>query len=518
VHVEGSREATPPLRGRFDTVADAFEAAATQFGDRLAYVDGAAGGERLSFGEWFRRSDALAAALVERGVRPGDVVAIMLASSIDYAVAYAAIELAGGVATGLNTRLGTREIAAVLDRAAPALVLFDAAAYDPAVSPLVAGCGAAVVSAATLASVVAGDGLGERRPRRQPDDPAVIIWTSGTTGVPKGAWFDHQNLAAAVFSAGVMSAGFDVKMVGTPFPHAGYMAKLWDQLAWASTLVITPAPWRADETLQLMVAERVTVAGGVPTQWFKLLEQPTIATADLSHVRIGLVATAPAPPELVERVVSTIGCPLVVRYAMTESPSITGTEPDDPPEVQFRSVGRAQVGMQIELTDGDARPVAQGEVGRVRVRGGCVMRGYWNDREQTATVLDDSGWLTSSDLGYLDPAGNLVLVGRTGDMYIRGGYNVYPLEVENVLAEHPAIDRAAVVGVPAPVIGEIGVAFVTLAPGCEAPDLAELRRWVSARLADYKSPDRLVVLDALPLTAMMKIDKLALRAQLEERR
>src|SRR5690606_26436043 len=143
---------------------------------------------------------------------------------------------------------------------------------------------------------------------------------------------------------------------------------------------------------------------------------------------------APAPPELVERVTRTIGCPLVVRYAMTESPSITGTDPGDDPEVQYRTVGRPQEGMQVDLVGADGAPVPAGEVGRVRVRGACVMRGYWGDPEQTASVLSPDGWLTSSDLGRFDDRGNLVLAGRSSDMYIRGGYNVYPLEVENVLA------------------------------------------------------------------------------------
>ena len=353
-------------------------------------------------------------------------------------------------------------------------------------------------------------GLGDRRPRRDPNDPAVIIWTSGTTGAPRGAWFDHRNLHAAVASAGVMSNPYDVKLVGTPFPHAGYMAKVWDQLAWGTTIVIAPAPWRASDMLRLLVEERITVAGGVPTQWAKLLDEPGLADADLSHVRLGLVATAPAAPELLERVTATIGCPLVVRYAMTESPSITGTEPDDDPAVQAGTVGRPQRGVEIEIVDRHGAAVSPGDVGRVRVRGTCVMRGYWADPELTASALGDDGWLTTSDLGRLDGEGNLVLVGRATDMYIRGGYNVYPLEVENLLVEHPGVDRVAVVGSPAPVLGEIGVAFVAPVDAAHPPTLAELRAWVAARLADYKAPDRLVLLDALPQTAMMKIDKLEL--------
>ena len=461
----------------------------------------------MSFAEWYRSADALAAALVERGVRPGDVVAIMLATSIDYAIAYGAIALAGGVATGLNPRLGEREIRSILGRAQPSAVILDPDLFTIMAHGGVPHADIVVVNRSELAALYERSGLGDRRPRRDPSDAAVIIWTSGTTGIPKGAWFDHRNLHAAVASAGVMSNPYDVKLVGTPFAHAGFMAKIWDQLGWGSTIVIAPTPWRACDMLRLLVDERITVAGGVPAQWAKLLDLPGAAAADLSHVRLGLVATAPAAPELIERVSSTIGCPLVVRYAMTESPSITGTDPDDDPMVQCRTVGRPQAGMEIELVDDDGALVPQGEVGRVRIRGECVMRGYWGDRDQTAAVLADDGWLTSSDLGLIDDSGNLVLVGRATDMYIRGGYNVYPLEVENVLAEHPGIEQAAVVGSPAPVIGEIGVAFVAPTDPMDPPTLAEVRMWVIDRLADYKAPDRLVILESLPLTAMMKIDK-----------
>jgi acyl-CoA synthetase (AMP-forming)/AMP-acid ligase II len=501
--MNASHAARPPLVGSFAVLADAFEAAAQQHGDREAFVDGA---ERLTFAAWFEGSDRLAAVLVERGVRAGDVVAIMLPTSIDYAVAYGAITLAGAVVTGLNSRLGQREIAALLERAAPVAAFVDIEAFPVALPSAVTVIDSSVFD--RLDATVAR--LGDHRPHRLATDPAVIIWTSGTTGIPKGAWFDHRGLEAAVHSAGVMSAPFDVKLVGTPFAHAGFMAKVWDQLAWGISVVISPAPWTAADMARLLVEERITVAGGVPTQWAKLLELAGIAAADLSHVRVGLVATAPAPPELIERVTAVIGCPLVVRYAMTESPSITGTEPDDRPDVQFRTVGRPQAGMAISLVDDNGRAVTRGEVGRVRVRGACVMRGYWRNDEQTAAVLDNEGWLTSSDLGRLDGEGNLVLVGRTSDMYIRGGYNVYPLEVENVLAEHSGVDRAAVVGTAAPVIGEIGVAFVVPLDVAEPPSLAELRSFVRERLADYKAPDRLVVVDTLPLTAMMKIDKVAL--------
>ncbi len=501
----------PPLQGTFATLPEALEAAALQHGDRDAFIDG---DTRLSFAQWYRSADALASVMVQHGVRPGDRVAIVLPSSIDYSITYAAVLIAGGIASGISLRLGPREFDTIMAKTDPALLVIDRTSlpfglpdrYQPV----------PVLEQADLAAAYQRQPLGAARPLRQPDDPAVIVWTSGTTGIPKGAWFDHRNLEAAVRSAGVMSAPYDRRLVGTPFQHAGYMAKIWDQIAWGSAMIISPVPWTAASMLRNIVEQRITVAGGVPTQWAKLLEQPGVDAADFSHVRLGLVATAPASPDLIERVSGLLGCPLIVRYAMTESPSITGTEPGDDAEVLYRTVGRPQDGMTVDVVavaeDGSALVQPVGEVGRVRVQGSCVMRGYWADEAMTAEVLDHELRLTSSDLGYFDTDGNLHLVGRSSDMYIRGGYNVYPLEVENVLAEHSGVAAASIVGLPAPVIGEIGVAFVVPADPAAPPSLDELRSFVKERLADYKAPDSMLLVGALPLTPMLKIDKAQLRS------
>ena len=259
--------------------------------------------------------------------------------------------------------------------------------------------------------------------------------------------------------------------------------------------------------LRLVAAERISVFGAVPTQWERLLRLPDVDGVDLSHVRIGTSASAPIRPEVVKEIAERLGFPLIVRYAMTESPTISGTEPEDPPDVQFRTVGRAQQGMEVSV----AAPA--GEVGQIRIRGGCVMRGYWNAPELTAAAFDDEGWLVSGDLGYLREDGNLAIVGRAGDMYIRGGYNIYPAEVEAVLALHPKVASVSVVGVPAPRIGEIGVAFVVPADPASPPTLEEMRDTVRIELSDYKAPDQLEIVGQLPVNAMMKVDKKALRAQ-----
>ncbi|GAA1970370.1 FadD3 family acyl-CoA ligase [Nocardioides panacihumi] len=492
-----------PANG-FANTRDLLEAAARLYGDRDAYVE--ADGSRISFAQWAGRARSVAGLFADRGVGKGDVVALMLPSGIDYAICYAAAAMLGAITTGLNLRLGPREVMGILTSVSPALVVRDADADLPQ-----APDGLPVLARSELALEPTGP-----LPRVDVDraDPVAIIFTSGTTGLPKGAWFDGDNLAAFARSAGVMSAPFDRRLTATPFPHAGYMAKLWDQLVWGITQVATPTPWSASAMYEVMRNERITVCGGVPTQWAKLLDDPRVGRASLPALRVGIVATAPAPPELVERTVERLGVPLVVRYAMTESPTISGTEPADPPEVLFRTVGRPQPGMSVRVTDEDGRPLTTGVIGRVRVKGDCVMRGYWEEPELTRDAFDSDGYLISGDLGCFTPAGDLVLVGRAGDLYIRGGFNVHPLEVENVLVEHPKVRTAAVVGQPAPVIGEIGVAFVVPADPALPPTLEDLRRWTRERLADYKAPDRLVLVDEIPLTAMQKTDRNSLREYL----
>jgi acyl-CoA synthetase (AMP-forming)/AMP-acid ligase II len=255
----------------------------------------------------------------------------------------------------------------------------------------------------------------------------------------------------------------------------------------------------------------VTAGQGVPTQWRLLLDHPEFEATDVSSLRIAGTGAAVVPPELVREMESRLGCPVVIGYSSTEAAIATGTVPGDSPEVISRTVGRARVNVELELVDDNGVPVAPGAVGRVRVRSAAVMRGYWEDPERTEEVLDDDGWLTLGDLGSLDENGYLTLAGRKSEMYIRGGYNVYPAEVERVLSGHPDVVHVAIVGVPDPVLGEIGVAFVVAAAGT-APELDALRAFCCESLADYKAPDRLHLLDALPVSNMGKVDKRSLAA------
>jgi acyl-CoA synthetase (AMP-forming)/AMP-acid ligase II len=212
-------------------------------------------------------------------------------------------------------------------------------------------------------------------------------------------------------------------------------------------------------------------------------------------------------------------CPVITRYTSTEAGVTTSTLATDPDEVIATTVGRPTPAVELRIVDpATATPRPAGEVGEVVCRSPAMMRGYWRDPALTATVIDADGWLYTGDLGCLGEDGNLRLVGRLKDMYIRGGYNVYPAEVESVLSDHPAVARAAVVAAPDPVLGEVGVAFVVPAPGADRAALArdELRAWCRARIADYKAPDHVLLVEDLPTTSMLKVDKRALSARAAE--
>jgi acyl-CoA synthetase (AMP-forming)/AMP-acid ligase II len=227
------------------------------------------------------------------------------------------------------------------------------------------------------------------------------------------------------------------------------------------------------------------------------------------------------PPELVEEMKTKLGCPVVVRYSSTEAANGTGVRPDDPAEVIATTVGRPNGNVQLRLTDDTGAVIDQrGVVGTVNLKSRAMMRGYWRDPERTAAAFSPDGWLLTGDLGWIGEDGNLRLVGRHHEMYIRGGYNVYPAEVENVLGGHEGVAACAIVGATAVHdtrgIGEVGILFLVPRVSSAPPTLAELRAFVKEHLADYKAPDALVVMDSLPLTTMGKMDKLALRERAEE--
>ena len=467
--------------------------AARRFGDRPVLVD--PDGTRLTYDELHERSDAVAAGLARRGVGLGAVVALTLASTSPWVVAYVAVAKVGAAIAGVNPGLTDAERAACLDRVDPALVLADA---DEVASLVVSGG--------------RPDPLGADAGR-----PVAIVFTSGTTGTPKGAWFTDRQLAAVTrYDVGEAWGGPapTAQYGSTQFAHVGFTTKLPWYLRLGTTTHLL-SRWRAADVLDLVERERIATIGGVAPQVALLLRDPDFDRRDLSAVRLLVMGGAASPPALVAEARRRFDAPYSIRWSSTESGGVgTGTAPDAGDHEALHTVGRPRPGIGLQVRDEFTKPVPAGEVGQVWVRSDAAMAGYWGDPDATAeTVID--GWLRTGDLGRVDTTGCLTLAGRQGEMYIRGGYNVFPSEVSAVLGSHQAVADVVVVPRLDDVLGEIGVAVVVPTDPAAPPSLEDLRRHGGDTLARHKLPEALVLVDELPLTIMQKVDRRAVARLVE---
>jgi acyl-CoA synthetase (AMP-forming)/AMP-acid ligase II len=479
--------------------------AARRFGPLPAFVD--PGGSRVTYADLDRRSDAVALALAARGVGPGDRVVLRLPSDSGYVVAYAAIAKLGAVTAGINPRLAPPEQQALTALADPVLTLDEPGAV------------------ASLES--AGSGLLDRGPAPpvldpDPDRPVAIVFTSGTTGTPKGAVFCERQLdaVAQLDTGGAWAPGAGepgpAMLASTQFPHVGFTTKLVWYLRLATRTHIL-GRWRADDALRTIAAERMPSIGGVAPQLALMVRSPEAERHDWDHVRTVVVGGAASPPALVAAVRSRFGAAYSIRYSSTESGGCgTGTAFDADDEEALHTVGRPRPGVEVSVRDESGTVLPPGEVGELWMRTPSQMAGYWRDPEATAATVVD-GWLRTGDLARLDERGLVRLAGRRTEMFIRGGYNVYPAEVEATLAAHPAVAEVAVIPRPDPVMGEIGVAVVAPRDPAAPPTLADVRSFLDGRIAAYKLPEALRIVPALPLTPMQKVDRRTLTADEQDR-
>jgi acyl-CoA synthetase (AMP-forming)/AMP-acid ligase II len=473
------------------TLATTVREAAARFGPRPAFVD--PDGSRVSYAELHERSDEVAAGLLAAGVGPGDVVLLRLPSDSRYVVAYAAAAKVGAITAGVNPRLAPPEQAAVSRAAGGALELDDPEQVEalrrPGTVPLLA---------------------------EDPDRPVALVFTSGTTGEPKGALFNDAQLAA-VTRIDVADAWGDPTaeptpmLAGTQFAHIGFTTKLpWYLRLGTTTHVL--GRWRAADALDCIEEHRMPSVGGVAPQMALLLRED-LEARDLRCVKTIVMGGAASPPAMVREAMARFDAAYSIRYSSTESGGCgTGTEFHASEEEALFTVGRPRGGIEIGICDDEIGPLPDGEVGEVWLRSPTTMRAYWRDEEATAHTLV-RGWLRTGDLGFIDADGCLRLAGRLKEMFIRGGYNVYPAEVEAVLADHPLVADLAVVPRPDDVMGEIGVAVVVPADPSRPPTLEELRTYLEPKLARYKLPEALRLVEDIPLTPMLKVDRRALAAR-----
>ncbi len=460
-------------------LAESIRGASSRFGERAALID--AKGARITYRELDRWSDELAVTLASRHeVGEGTVAALTLPSDPRYVAFYLALAKLGAITAGVNPRMAPHERQRVLDQLAPDIVIDDDFALERAT-------GAAPPS-----------------PLEENDDRiATIVFTSGTTGEPKGAVFtDRQLRAITTMDIGGLDrwgAGSSM-LASTQFCHIGFMTKLPWYIRQGCTLVLQER-WRAADTLRLVAAHQMPSIGGVAAQIALLLRVPDFDDHDMSSVKTIVIGGGPSPPEIVREARARFGAAYSIRYSSTESGGVgTATAFDAPDDEALYTVGRPRPGVEVHIDDSS---------GELLLQSPAAMTGYWRDPSRTAATIVD-GWLHTGDLAEWDDQGCLRIVGRTTDMYIRGGYNVHPQEVEAVLVEHPAVIAVAVVPRAHDVFGEIGVAVVVVAPGAAAPTLDDLRTFAAPRLASYKLPEAIAVVDALPLTTMDKLDRRAL--------
>ncbi len=466
------------------------------------------GGQTLTYGELDDRSARLATLLGERGVRPGDRVGVMLPNVLEFPIVYYGVLRAGGIVVPMNVLLKRREIAFYLEDSGAKLLFawhgFLAEARDGAAD---AGAELLAVEPTELAATL--DGLEPTADVVDTDaeDTAVILYTSGTTGKPKGAELSHRNLdqnSEIVSRTTCLVDAGDVVLGALPLFHSfGQTVAMNGSLRRGACLTLVPK-FDPGEALATIERDRVTHFYGVPTMFGAMLHHPERERFDVSSLRICITGGASMPVEILRGFEEAFGAELLEGYGLSEtSPTASSGHPG-----QLRkpgSIGTPLEQVEMRIVDEGGEEVPTGEVGEIVIRGHNIMKGYWERPDATAEVMR-GGWFHSGDMGRVDEDGYFYVVDRKKDMIIRGGYNVYPREVEEVLYEHPDIREAAVVGVPHPEWGEEVGAAVVLQPGAElAPE--EISAWVRERIAAYKYPRVVWFLEELPKGPTGKIVK-----------
>jgi long-chain acyl-CoA synthetase len=463
-------------------------------------------GQVMTYLELDERSARVAGLLAARGVEPGDRVGLMLPNVAEFPALYYGVLRAGAVVVPMNPLLKAREVEYYLgDSGAKLIFAWQAIAAEAAKGAEAAGTGFVGVAPAQLERLLSDHAPATAVASRADDDTAVILYTSGTTGTPKGAELTHANLArnAAVSATTLFRLEPDDVIMGClPLFHSfGQTCGLNAAVSSGACLTLLPR-FDPASVLEVIQSDRVTVFEGVPTMYIALLNHPGSGAFDTSSLRVCVSGGAALPVEVLRGVEDVLGCVVLEGYGLSEtSPVASFNHPDR--DQKPGSIGTPIQGVEMRLVDDLGKDVATGEVGEIAIRGHNLMKGYWQREQATREAIPD-GWFRTGDLARQDEDGYFFIVDRKKDLIIRGGYNVYPREIEEVLYEHPAIAEAAVIGIPHPTHGEEVGAAVVLKPGVEATP-ADLRAFVKDRVAAYKYPRHVWLEATLPKTATGKL-------------
>jgi fatty-acyl-CoA synthase len=517
-----------PLLG--DTIGDDLDRTVAAGPDREALVE-VPTGRRWTYAQLRADVDALALGLLATGVAKGDRVGIWAPNMAEWTLLQYATAKIGAILVNINPSYRTHELEYVLKQAGISTLVsareFKTSDYVGMISEVRGNC-------PELRSVVligsgewdrlleAGRGgdqarLTEAQAALSPDDPINIQYTSGTTGFPKGATLSHHNILNNGYFVGELCGYTPEDRVCIPVPFYHCFGMVMGNLACTShgsTMVIPAQGFDPGATLAAVEQERCTSLYGVPTMFIAELNHPGFAGYDLSSLRTGIMAGSPCPVEVMKQVVSQMGMGQVtICYGMTEtSPVSTQTRRDDSLDLRVSTVGRVHPHLEIKLVDpATGLTVPRGEAGELCTRGYSVMLGYWNDPGKTAEVVDAARWMHTGDLAVMDADGYVSITGRIKDMVIRGGENIYPREIEEFLYTHPDIVDAQVIGVPDLKYGEELCAWVKLRDGAGEVTAESLRAFATGRLAHYKIPRYVLVVDEFPMTVTGKVRKIEMR-------
>jgi long-chain acyl-CoA synthetase len=467
----------------------------------------------MPYGALDAASARVAGLLREHGLRAGDRVGVMLPNVPYFAVVYYGVLRAGGTVVPMNVLLKERETSFYLtDSGARAIFAWHEFEAPARAGAETAGADLFEVRPGGFEELLAGATPDSAVVARAADDTAVVLYTSGTTGTPKGAELTHANLGRNVEIVAQMLEVVpdDVILGALPLFHAfGQTCGLNAALAAGAQLTLIP---RFDpvKALEILERDRVTIFEGVPTMFSAMLHSEQAEAVDASTLRYCVSGGAAMPVEVMRAFEARFGCGVLEGYGLSEtSPAATFNHPDRPRKAG--SIGTPIEGVQLRVADEAGNEVVPGDAGEILIRGHNVMKGYWRRPEATAEAIDGDGWFHTGDIGRVDEDGYFFIVDRKKDMIIRGGYNVYPREIEEVLHEHPAVREAAVVGVTHAELGEEVAAAVALKPGRRA-EPGELREFVKSRVAAYKYPRRVWIVDELPKGPTGKILKREIEA------
>lgn len=510
-----------PTEAEATTIPGLALAAARRWPEDEAVVDGAV---RLTFSELSERMRAAAAGFIAAGLQEGERVALWAENSAEWMIACLGLQAAGGVLVPLNTRYREGEAADIVDRSGATFAIGSSRFLDFRYADTLREIAAPALRVVLELGgegwsnfLSAGKGREEEVDRRlsrlSGSDLCDIMFTSGTTGAPKGVMTNHEQTVrtARLWADATTITHGDRFLILWPFFHcSGYKAGWVVNLAvGATTLPMTQLD--VGELTHIVESEKVTFLPGPPTLFQTLLSDPAFDRERIASLRVSITGAASVPPQMIADMREKLAIPTVLTgYGLTEAcGTVTMTAPRDPPEVVVRSCGKAIDGVELKLLGKDNTPVGTGEPGRVMVRGYNVMLGYLDDPEATAEAIDADGWLDTGDIGVMDSEGYLIITDRSKDMFITGGFNCYPAEIEAMLLDHPGIGAVAVKGIPDERMGEVCAAWIVPATDAE-PDKAEIIGWARDRMANFKVPRAVKFVDDLPRNATGKVQKFLL--------